>query len=53
MLITQLSTPPVERPVPVIPQRRSIPPAIFQQPVQQTASKSETPNLRKVIEKTT
>ena len=53
LLTTQLSTPPIERPMPVVPQRRSIPPAMVQQVQQQPVAKSETPKLRAIIEKTT
>ena len=56
LLITQLSTPPIERKMPVVPQRRSISPAIVQQvqeAQQQSVAKSETPKLRAIIEKTT
>jgi hypothetical protein len=54
LVITQLSTPQVERPVLPVPQRRSIQPAPIQQYIQQQpVSKSETPNLRKIIDRTT
>jgi len=54
LVITQLSTPQVERPVIPVPPRRSIQPAPVQQYIQQQpVIKSETPNLRKIIERTT
>ncbi len=52
LVLTQLSAPQVEKPMPTIPQRRSIPPAVVQQ-TQIPVAKSETPNLRKIIERTT
>lgn len=52
LLLTQLATPAVERTMPQIPQRRSIPPSIVQQIPQQQVSKSETPHLRAIIDKT-
>jgi hypothetical protein len=52
LVLTQLSTPQVERTMPTIPQRRSIPPSVVQQ-AQTPVVRSETPNLRKIIEQTT
>jgi hypothetical protein len=53
LVLTQLSTPQVERTMPTIPQRRSIPPEVAQKLIQQpVVSKSETPHLRAVIDKT-
>jgi hypothetical protein len=49
LVLTQLSSPVAERPASVIPPRRSIPPSVYAQ-VQQPVVKSETPNLRKIIE---
>jgi hypothetical protein len=54
LVLTQLSTPQVERTMPTIPQRRSIPPEVVQKIAQQpVVSKSETPKLRAVIDRTT
>ena len=58
LVLTQLSTAPVEKPLMAVPQRRSINPAIVApvSPLQQQSTavnKSETPNLRKLIERTT
>src|SRR4030043_1808638 len=54
LVITQLSAPQVEKPMLPVPQRRSISPSVVQQvQQQQPVVKSETPNLRKLIEKTT
>jgi hypothetical protein len=53
LVLTQLSTPQVERTMPTIPQRRSIPPEVAQKLTQQpVVSKSETPHLRALIDKT-
>lgn len=53
LVLTQLSTPQVERTMPTIPQRRSIPPEVVQKIAQQpVVSKSETPHLRAIIDKT-
>jgi len=54
LLITQLSTPQVEKPMPQIPQRRSIPQSVVQQipQTQMQVKKSDTPKLREVINKT-
>lgn len=53
LVITQLATPQAEKPMLPIPQRRSIQPSVVLQAAQQPVVKSETPNLRKIIEKTT
>jgi hypothetical protein len=54
LVITKLSAPQVEKPMLPVPQRRSISPSVVQQAQQQQpVVKSETPNLRKLIEKTT
>lgn len=57
LVLTQLSTPVAEKTLNAVPQRRSINPAIVaQQPIQQQSTavaRSETPNLRKLIERTT
>jgi ssDNA-binding Zn-finger/Zn-ribbon topoisomerase 1 len=53
LVLTQLSTPQVERTMPTIPQRRSIPPEVVQKLAQQpVVSKSETPKLRAIIDTT-
>ena len=52
MVLTQLSTPQVDKPMPIIPQRRSISPEVVHQVPEVQVSKSETPNLRKIIERT-
>lgn len=53
LVLTQLSAPQVERTMPTIPQRRSIPPEVVQKIAQQpVVSKSETPHLRAIIDKT-
>lgn len=53
LVLTQLATPTAEKPIMAVPQRRSIPPSVIQQLPQQPVSKSETPHLRAVIERTT
>lgn len=52
LLVTQLSTPPIEKAMPQIPQRRSIPPSVAMRPPQQPINKSETPKLHELISKT-
>jgi len=53
LILAQQSTPQIEKPMPTIPQRRSIPPSVMQKLPQQQINQSETPKLREIINRTT